>query len=463
MYICEVIYYQRSEKNREMKRSQKNKKYSRRDFIEKTAKAGAGVVLYPFMSSGHAKEASAFLDKSRVVVVKEESAVGSDLQTINSDAVLVMVDAGIRSLTGVDDVGEAWKSLFPGLSQSKRISIKVNCINRFCSSHPEVAGAIVQGLTRMQVEGSAFPEDHIIIWDRSNWELRNAGYVINESGAGVKCYGTDGRYTGDYDVAEKYQKLSQILTEDCDYMINLSVLKNHGDAGVTLGMKNHYGTCSSPGSLHGGYCDPYIPALNALTPIKEKQVINICDALFGVVSGGPGGFPQADPRSMIFSTDPVAHDRVGTQMLKDNGTSDYSIYRASHVQTASTAPYNLGNYDQNLIEKVTIENPTTGIKEPSTESDNPDRFVLFQNYPNPFNGQTRLSYRLATPAQVRLDVYNVRGSFIARLVDKTQPIGEHRIEWAGKNHAGLPVPAGTYLGRLWVNDMHHTIRMQLVK
>lgn len=43
---------------------------------------------------------------------------------------------------------------------------------------------------------------------------------------------------------------------------------------------------------------------------KEKQVINICDALFGVVSGGPGGYPQEVPKSMIFSRDPVAHDRV---------------------------------------------------------------------------------------------------------------------------------------------------------
>ena len=64
-----------------------------------------------------------------------------------------------------------------------------------------------------------------------------------------------------------------------DYMINLSVLKNHGTAGVTLSMKNHYGTCDDPGSIHGGYCDPYIPALNNLSPIRDKQVLNICDAI----------------------------------------------------------------------------------------------------------------------------------------------------------------------------------------
>jgi len=48
------------------------------------------------------------------------------------------------------------------------------------------------------------------------------------------------------------------------------VLKDHGTAGVTLSMKNHYGSVDNPGSLHGGQCDPYIPELNNVPDIKDK-------------------------------------------------------------------------------------------------------------------------------------------------------------------------------------------------
>ena len=107
--------------------------------------------------------------------MREDTAVEVYNQTIDQDAVQVMVDAGIRSLTGIDDVGEAWKSLFPGITGAKNISIKVNCINSSCSSHPEVAQGLINGLTRLELGGGSFSEHNRIIWDRSTDEQRNAG------------------------------------------------------------------------------------------------------------------------------------------------------------------------------------------------------------------------------------------------------------------------------------------------
>ena len=51
------------------------------------------------------------LTKSRVVVVKDDSAFSN--YRIDQNVVQIMVDAGIRTLTGINDVGEAWKSLSP--------------------------------------------------------------------------------------------------------------------------------------------------------------------------------------------------------------------------------------------------------------------------------------------------------------------------------------------------------------
>ncbi len=134
------------------------------------------------------------------------------------------------------------------------------------------------------------------------------------------CFGTNNNYDStQHSVNGSNQRLSSILTDLSDYMINLCILKNHSIAGVTLCMKNHYGTYNSPSYIHGGYCDPYIPALCILSPIRDKQVINICDAIKGAASGGPNGLPNIYPKSLIFGTDPVACDYVSSEILDSYG------------------------------------------------------------------------------------------------------------------------------------------------
>lgn len=441
----------------------KIRNYNRREFIDHTVKGTIGLLTFPFILNGSKESQARTIDKSTVIVVKDEIVLRNN--RIDQQVLQVMVDAAIKTLTGFQDIGEAWKSLFPEIKQSNVISIKVNCINRSLSSHPEIAYSIVNGLTRMQVEGNSFPENNIIIWDRTNSELRNAGYSINTGITGARCFGTSqagGGYSStQFNVAGRSQRISQILTDMSDYIINLSVLKNHGTAGVTLSMKNHYGTCDGPGSIHGGYCDPYVPALNNLSPIRDKQVINICDAIYGIISGGPSGNPQITPKSLIMSKDPVAHDYIGAQILQQNGCQ--TIGRATHIATAAKAPYNLGTNDPNQIDLIEIENPTTGVDEIPKQQQSPDDFQLFQNYPNPFNAQTTLSYQLFKPAKVRLDIYNIQGEFVHRLIDSYQSSGYYRIPWNGKALNGIFVPSGTYLVQFQFGDVQRTIKIQLVK
>jgi uncharacterized protein (DUF362 family) len=443
--------------------SEKIKNYNRREFIDTTIKGTVGLLTCPIILTNLKDSHAETLTKSTIVVVKDETVLSSN--RINQHAVQVMVDATIKRLTGIQDVGEAWKSLFSGIKKSSIISIKVNCINRSLSSHPEVAYSIVNGLTRMQVEGNSFPENNIIIWDRTNGELRNAGYSINTSSTGVRCFGTSqsgvGYSSTQFNVAGSSQRISRILTDMSDYMINLSVLKNHGTSGVTLSMKNHYGTCNEPGNLHGGYGDPYIPALNNLAPIRNKQVITICDAIYGIISGGPSGNPQVTPKSIIMSKDPVAHDYIAAQMLKDNGCN--TLNRATHIATAAKAPYSLGTNDPNQIDLIKIENPTAGIDRIPNEEQIPDDFQLFQNYPNPFNSQTTLSYQLFKPARIRLDIYNMQGELVQCLVDTHQNSGYYRIPWDGRAANDNPVPSGTYLGQFRIDNVRQTIKMQLLK
>ena len=80
----------------------------------------------------------------------------------------------------------------------------------------------------------------------------------------------------------------------------------------------------------------------------------------------------------------------------------------------------------------------------------PQGFALGPNYPNPFNPSTIIPYQLASPAPVRLEVFNILGQHMATLVDEEQATGSYRARWRSVRGGGLVAtdwPAGWLLAR----------------
>lgn len=173
--------------------------------------------------------------------------------------------------------------------------------------------------------------------------------------------------------------------------------------------------------------------------------------------------PQITPNSIILSKDTVVLDTIGYQMLKENGTPNYTLSKARHIATAAQAHYNLGTNDLNQIDVINIDNPSTRVDDGIKKKVFSDDFRLFQNYPNPFNAQTTISYQLFKPSRVNINIFNIHGSLVRNLIDKYQISGYYRIPWDGNNSNGTPVPSGTYFGRVLINDIQQTIRMILIK
>jgi len=291
-----------------------------------------------------------------VVIGRHPNAV-IDYTTFDQSIVGELVHAAIVEFTGEEAPGLAWAQIFPGISASSAISMKVNCINSSCPSHPAVAYSVVEGLASMRFGQSNFPRNNIIIWDRTTGELTSAGYddYTGSDPDTVRCFGTNESGYG-YDtgssitVTDHICNPSSILTQHCDYLINLAVLKNwQGAAGVTLGLKNHLGSIHNPGSMHG--MDPDIAELNEQIrdSLGNKHRISIIDSLVGVSSGGPGGAPQFIYSGIILGTDPVAVDYVGRNVLADNGCE--TTGNATYIETAD-ATYGLGNSNPDNMDVV---------------------------------------------------------------------------------------------------------------
>jgi hypothetical protein len=67
--------------------------------------------------------------------------------------------------------------------------------------------------------------------------------------------------------------------------------------------------------------------------------------------------------------------------------------------------------------------------------------------PNPFGETVSLSLALAEAGNVRLDVLDVSGRIVRRVVSGWLPAGRHALAWDGRTDAGSDAPAGLYFVR----------------
>jgi len=109
-----------------------------------------------------------------------------------------------------------------------------------------------------------------------------------------------------------------------------------------------------------------------------------------------------------------------------------------------------------------IESHYTNLEEPSNVQLASD-YKLFQNYPNPFNPSTTITFDLPKTGFVELDVYNIMGQSIRKLVAKEYIAGRHTAVWDGKDDNGLAVTGGVYLYRIQTDDLTATRKMILIR
>ncbi len=88
----------------------------------------------------------------------------------------------------------------------------------------------------------------------------------------------------------------------------------------------------------------------------------------------------------------------------------------------------------------------TGVEETPTA---PATLAVF---PNPANPATTIRFTLATAGRARLDVHDLAGRRIGRLLDGERPAGAHAVIWRGTDDHGRAVSSGVYLVRLTSAD-----------
>ncbi len=88
----------------------------------------------------------------------------------------------------------------------------------------------------------------------------------------------------------------------------------------------------------------------------------------------------------------------------------------------------------------------------------PDHFELAQNYPNPFNAQTTINFSLPEASHVMVEVYDLLGQSVTKLVDADLQAGYHDITWDAGDQA-----SGMYFYKIQAGEFTETKKMLLLK
>lgn len=126
------------------------------------------------------------------------------------------------------------------------------------------------------------------------------------------------------------------------------------------------------------------------------------------------------------------------------GAGDTIVVTAVISHRLDIAVSNWEPYAGNFIY---MNNGTTSLT--NNEESVPAEYGLEQNYPNPFNPMTTIAYSLPVRSIVTLNIYNVLGEEVARIVSGEQSAGKHLAKW------NATVASGIYFYKLEVRSLIH--------
>ena len=282
---------------------------SRRNFLKGM---GAAVVGGAVGVQGLGGEVRTAQSTSRVVMIRNESAVGDD-GALNGEVVQAMMDEAMTALFGLDSADDCWRMI---IKPEDVVGIKTN-IWRHLPTPPEVESALRRGALVAGV-----PEENIGMGDQNVLRL------------------------------DIFRRTTALL--------NARPMRTHAWSGVGSLIKN-YIMFDHPPDYHDDACAD-LATLWRLPIVRDKTRLNVLVMLTPQFHNiGPHHF---DPmyvwpyKGLIVSTDPVAADAIGLRIIQAKRQEVFGEDRplqptAHHIRLADTA-HGLGNADMSRIDLVRV-------------------------------------------------------------------------------------------------------------
>jgi len=154
----------------------------------------------------------------------------------------------------------------------------------------------------------------------------------------------------------------------------------------------------------------------------------------------------------------------------------YSVYRDNEViaEDIMTSPYEdldvpTANYIYNVVTvydggwESEMSNNAFVMHTDANELLKPVSTELTGNYPNPFNPTTTISFSTKEAGFVSINIYNMKGQLVKKLVEGNLEAAYHNVLWNGMDDSNKTVSSGIYFYKMKTTDYTATQKMILMK
>jgi len=209
---------------------------------------------------------------------------------------------------------------------------------------------------------------------------------------------------------------------------------------------------------------PFFVEFETINPIEVTVANpdrggNTIGAVFDY-SDSLGGDGQLDPNEMTT---------FKLWVFNDPNAVDFFIFANVFASLAAPAPIAKTTDAADPIKiYVNVKNKTvelgapTGVEDP-VPLEIPSEFALLQNYPNPFNPETTIRFQLPQETDVRINIYNIHGQLVRKLVSESREAGFHEIVWDARDDVGKGVPSGVYIYRIQADTFMEVRKLLLLR
>jgi beta-lactamase superfamily II metal-dependent hydrolase len=222
--------------------------------------------------------------------------------------------------------------------------------------------------------------------------------------------------------------------------------------GIDVLFVNHHGSESSTNKNWMNLAAPAVAVINTGAgqttgwDLPRKNVVeNVLLAQASCISVPPAIVLQTEEGAPVGSKLSTAGFCVGDIKISVDGkgyyvvSADGAVTQGPNEVIAAALPRTFITDDHPPGHKFTNVVSESALR--------PDGLELEQNFPNPFNPSTTIVYTLAQNEFVTLEIFDMLGRRIRKLVSQTEPAGVHSTQWNGKDDLGIAMSGGVYLYR----------------
>lgn len=161
----------------------------------------------------------------------------------------------------------------------------------------------------------------------------------------------------------------------------------------------------------------------------------------------------------FYLRNPRNPNEFSLNMATGQGPIDNSLYTWMNNVGGSSDSMCLQIRDQGLINALIVFIPAdaAGVGQGTAGPE----FALQPNYPNPFDGATILNFSVGDHSNVRIDIFDVKGTLVRSLVNEQLDPGSYPVTWDGMDASGAPAPDGSYIARMTAGSFTSTVKMSL--